>query len=126
MQYEILPKVLKQEGSHFYQVDRKWQPKDLIPDPYRRNLLKDAQERFEKLSAAEREFRTLDRANKYIQILRRMRLTIKDAQFSWRTDDLKFLAAIASFFQDYGTVLRFLKEDNARGHLKNEQQQSGA
>jgi len=120
VQYELLPKVLKQENSQFFKVDRTWQPKDLIPDPYRRNLLKDAQEKFNELSLAEREFRTLDRAHLYVKSLRRMRLTIKDAQFAWRHDDLKFLAAIASFFQDYGTILRFLKEDQARGRLKND------
>lgn len=118
MLYELLPKVLEQEGSNFYQVGKKWQPKNLIPDPYRRNLLKDAQERFNTLSLAERELRTLSRAHLYVQTLRRMRLTIKRAQFSWRTDDLKFLAAVASFFEDYGSVLRFLKEDEARGSLK--------
>lgn len=118
MRYTVLPKVLLQEGSHFYRLDRTWQPKDLIPDPYRRNLLKDAQERFNLLSSAESEFRTLDRAHVYVKILRRMRLTIKEAQFNWRSDDLKFLAAIASFFKDYGTVLRHLKDDDARGRLK--------
>jgi hypothetical protein len=125
VQYELLPKVLKQEGSDFYNTDKKWQPKDLIPDPYRRNLLKDAQGRFKDISQAEREFRTLERAPMYVQILRRMRLTIKDAQFAWRTDDLKFLAAIASFFSDYGTMLRFLKYDEARGRLKNQEPPSG-
>lgn len=118
MQYTVLPQVLLQEGSRFYRVDRTWQPKDLIPDPYRRNLLKDAQERFNLLSSAEKEFRTLDRAHIYVKVLRRMRLTIKEAQFNWRSDDLKFLAAIASFFKDYGTVLRHLKDDDARGRLK--------
>jgi len=119
VQYDLLPKLLKQQGNHFYRIDRKWQPKDLIPDPYRRNLLKDAQERYNEVSQAESEFRTLDRAHLYIQILRRMRLTIKTAQFAWRTDDLKFLEAIASFFTDYGTILRNLKDDEARGHLSN-------
>lgn len=119
MQYKLLPKILRQEGGQFYRIDRKWQPKNLIPDPYRRNLLKDAQNRFEELDEAEREFRTLTRAPLYVQILRRMRLLIKDAQFSWRTDDLKFLEAISHFFTDYGIVLRALKDDDARGQLKN-------
>ena len=46
-----------------------------------------------------------------------MRLTIKDAQFSWRSDDLKFLRAVTSFLKDYGTVLHNLKIDEARGRL---------
>jgi hypothetical protein len=125
VQYELLPQVLQQEGTHFYHVNQTWMPKDLIPDPYRRNLLKDAQERFKGLSEAEVELRTLDRASEYIKVLRRMRLTIKEAQFAWRTDDLKFLAAVASFFRDYGTVLRLLKYDEARGRLKNQETSTG-
>ena len=117
MEYRHLPRVLKQEGSHFYRIDRRWQPKDLIPDPYRRSLLKDAQKRYELLVKAEDEFQTLVRAGLYIGILKRMRLTIKDAQFAWRTDDLKFLKAIASIFKDYGTVLHTLKLDEARGRF---------
>ena len=119
MDYKFLPKVLNQEGTQFYRIERRWQPKDLIPDPYRRNLLKDAQVRFNLLSKAEDELRTLDRSSEYIKALRRMRLDIKDAQFSWRVDDLKFLRAIARFFQDYGTVLHKLKIDEARGRLSN-------
>lgn len=122
MQFVHLPKILDQSGGEFYRIDRKWQPRNLIPDPYRRNLLKNAQEKYNQLTIAEDEFRTLERAHLYIQILRRMRLTIKDAQFSWRTDDLKFLASIASFFTDYGTLLRILKEDEARGKLSQTQQ----
>jgi hypothetical protein len=117
VQYKLLPRILEQEGSQFYSVSQKWQPKSLIPDPYRRNLLKDAQGRFKGLSDAEPEFRTMDRAHLYVQILRRMRLTVRAAQFAWKFDDLKFLASIATFFTDYGTVLRLLKFDSARGRL---------
>lgn len=117
MQYKLLPRILEQEGSQFYNVSQKWQPKSLIPDPYRRNLLKDAQGRFATISDAEAELRTLDRAHLYVKILRRMRLTVRTAQFAWRFDDLKFLESIATFFTDYGTVLRLLKFDSARGRL---------
>ena len=118
MSYRHIPRLLEQEGSHFYRIDKRWQPKNLIPDPYRRNLLKDAQGRYEALSQAEDELQTLIRAPLYIGILKRMRLTIKDAQFAWRTDDLKFIRAVASFFKDYGTVLHHLKLDQARGRLE--------
>lgn len=119
MQYRLLPQILQQEGNQFYRGNRRWQPKSLIPDPYRRNLLKDAQARFEVLSAAEDELRTLDRAPLYIQILRRLRLSVRLAQFAWGTDDLKFLESIASFFTDYGTVLRYLKFDEGQGRFAN-------
>lgn len=117
MRYTLLPSILEQEGNQFYNVSQKWQPKNLIPDPYRRNLLKDAQQRFSALSEAEGELRTLDRAHLYVQVLRRMRFTVRTAQFAWKFDDLKFLESIASFFTDYGTVLRLLKFDRARGRL---------
>lgn len=117
MQYRLLPAILEQEGSQFYNISHRWQPKNLIPDPYRRNLLKDAARRFKALSEAEGELRTLDRAHEYVQILRRMRLSTRVAQFAWKYDDLKFLESIASFFTDYGTVLRLLKIDSARGRL---------
>jgi hypothetical protein len=117
VRYTLLPSILEQEGSQFYNVSQKWQPKNLIPDPYRRNLLKDAQRRFSALSEAEGELRTLDRAHLYVQVLRRMRFTVRTAQFAWKFDDLKFLESIAHFFTDYGTVLRLLKFDSARGRL---------
>ena len=120
MPYKLLPRILEQEGVQFHNVSKKWQPKNLIPDPYRRNLLKDVQQRFKTLSDADGEFRTLDRAHLYTQIIRRMRFTVRDAQFAWRFDDLKFLEAIANFFTDYGIVLRHLRFDKARGLLTNE------
>jgi hypothetical protein len=123
VQFVLLPRILDQLGDSFYRVDRTWQPKDLIPDPYRRNLLKNAQEKYNQLTAAEDEFKALQRAHFYVQVLRRMRLTIKDAQFAWNFDDLKFLESIANFFTDYGILLRVLKEDEARGKLSPTTQQ---
>jgi hypothetical protein len=117
VQYRILPKILEQEGTHFYRIERRWQPKNLIPDPYRRNLLKDAQDRYNLLAQGEDEFQTLERAHLYIRILKRMRLTIRRAQFAWRTDDLEFIKSVAEFFSDYGTVLQNLNIDRARGRL---------
>jgi len=119
VRYTLLPQILQLEGNQFYRNDKRWQPKSLIPDPYRRNLLKDAQARFETLSAAEDELRTLDRAALYVQILRRLRLSVRFAQFAWGTDDLKFLESITSFFTDYGTVLRYLKFDEGQGRFEN-------
>jgi len=115
--FSILPEVLKTEGSQFYRIDRRWQPKDLIPDPYRRNLLKDAQARLNRLEEAVDEFQQLDRAPLYIKLLTRMRPAIKRAQFAWRADDLAFIQNIASFFNDYGLILQNLKIDEARGKL---------
>ena len=115
MAKSVILNILDQEGTSFYRIDRRWQPKSLIPDPYRRNLLKDALERFAKLEAGATEFEPLDRAPLYFRLLQRMRLSLKRAQLAWRSDDLKFIENIASFFSDYGTILQNLKIDQARG-----------
>lgn len=117
MPYPVLKDVLDREGVFFYRQTRKWRPENLIPDPYRRNLLLDAQARYERLAKAEDELQTLDRAPLYIGILKTMRRTLRRAQFAWRVDDLEFVTAIAEFFTDYGTVLQALKIDQARGRL---------
>lgn len=115
MPFTLLPQILEQEGPSFYRIERRWQPKDLIPDPYRRSLLKDAQSRLQRLEMAENELQGLTRATLYINLLKRMRLSLRQAQFSWRTDDLKFIQNLSEFFSDYGTVLQHLKIDQARG-----------
>ncbi len=117
MLYTVLPTILEQEGPDFYRIERRWQPRTLIPDAYRRSLLKDAQERLGLLEDAEDELQSLDRAPLYIGALKRMRLAVRQAQFAWRTDDLKFLQNVADFFSDYGTVLQHLKIDKARGRF---------
>jgi len=119
VQFVVLPTVLEQEGPDFYQVSRRWKPKNLIPDPYRRNILKDAQDRLGLLEEGEDEFGQLDRASLYLNALKRMRFAVRQAQFAWRADDLKFLQHITEFFSDYGTVLQFLKIDKARGRFDN-------
>lgn len=118
MEYHILPKVLEQAGTDFYRIDRRWKPKDLLPAVISQNMLKDAQGRYNLLVQAEDELQTLDRAHFYLRILKRMRLTIRRAQFAWRADDLEFIKAIAEFFGDYGTALQALKIDQARGRLE--------
>ena len=117
MQYRILQGIIEREGSEFYQIDHRWQPKNLIPDPYRRNLLKNAQGRLNRLEEATEEFQSLDRYPLYFKRLNRMRVQIKKAQFAWRTDDLAFLTSISDFFADYGVILQNLKIDQARGRL---------
>lgn len=117
MQYLVLPTILEQEGPDFYRIERRWKPKNLLPDPFRRDLLKDAQERLGRLDEAEDELQSLDKAPVYIGALKRMRLAVRQAQFAWRSDDLKFLQNVAGFFTDYGIVLQNLKIDKARGRF---------
>ena len=118
MEYLVLPKILEQEGDDFYRINRQWKPKELVPSIISQQMLKDAQRRYNLLSQAEEELQALDRADTYLRILKRMRFTIRRAQFAWRADDLEFLKAIAEFFGDYGTVLQLLKTDQARGRLE--------
>lgn len=117
MRYVVLPSILEREGPDFYHITRAWKPKDLLPDPFRRNLLKDAQRRLDRMDGAEAEFQSLDRATLYLNALKRMRFAVRQAQFAWRVDDLKFLQNLAEFFSDYGTVLQNLKVDKARGRF---------
>lgn len=116
MRFRFLPKLLEQE-SGFYRIDNQWQPKQLLPDPYRRDLLKDAQSRLAALEQAEDEFQALDRSSLFIGLLKTLRLVVRRAQFAWRTDDLKFLQSISEFYSGYGTILLHLKHEHARGRF---------
>lgn len=118
MRYRILPALLSEEGPDFYRINRRWQPKGLLVDPYRRNLLLDALARHRRLQEAEDELQALDRAPLYLRILKRMRLTLRRAQMAWRSDDLAFIQALSEFLSDYGTVLQNLKIDQARGRFE--------
>lgn len=75
------------------------------------------QARYEHLAAAQEELQTLDRADKYIKFLHRMRLWLREASFKWKADQLAFIQAVSGFYSDYGAVLRYLKFDQARGRF---------
>lgn len=117
MLYTQIPKILDQEGTDFYRIENRWQPKDLIPGPYRQDMLKDVQGKLNQLSAAEDELQLLDRAPLFVGILKNLRVVVRQAQFSWRVDDLKFLQAISEFYSNYGIVLKHLKYEQARGRF---------
>lgn len=117
MQYLVLPKLIDQEGDSFYRITYRWKPKGLIPDPYRRNLLKDAQSRFEKLTVAESEIATLINPDRYFKIIRKMRLQLRKAHFAWQSDDLELLSQLGDFYAGYGIILRYLKLEQQRGRF---------
>ena len=117
MQYLVLPQLIQQEGNAFYNVTFRWKPKGLIPDPYRRNLLKDAIAKFARLTEAESEIQTLLNADRYFKILRNMRLQLRKAQFAWRADDLELIKQISDFYSGYGIILRYLKLEQGRGRF---------
>lgn len=117
MAFVVLPTILAQEGAAFYRGTHAWKPKNLITEVYRRTALKDIQGRLVQLDGGELELRALDRGPMYIGALKRMRHAVRQAQFAWRVDDLKFLQCISEFYSDFGTVLRNLQIDKARGRF---------
>ena len=117
MQYRLLPWILDQEQGQFQQINRVWRPTGLLPEPYRRSLLTNIRDRYNTVFSALDEFKTLDRADVYIRLVHRMRLTMKTANYAWRFNDLAFFQAITNFYTDYGTILRLLATDQARGRL---------
>jgi hypothetical protein len=121
VQYLLLPQLIEQEGDSFYRITYRWKPKGLIPEPFRRNMLKDAQAKFEKLTLAEPEILTLRYADRYFKILRAMRLQLRKAHFAWRADDLELLSQLGDFYSGYGIILRYLKLEQQRGRFEKPQ-----
>lgn len=117
MGYALLNEIIEQEGSDFQRLNNRWRPTDLLQSQQVRLLLRDLEAKFNLLSQAEGEFATLDRRDIYITIIRRMRLWLRQARFSWKSDHLQFIQAIASFYRDYGRILRLLRIDAQRGRL---------
>lgn len=117
--YRLLPWILEEEEGRFRRIDNKWRPLNLLVEPHRRDLLRDIQWRFKTLDSARDELASLDHGPQYIKRLIRMRFWVRRATFAWRRDDLALIKAIASFYVDYGYVLRMLKRDRDRGRLKN-------
>jgi hypothetical protein len=117
MGLRLLPWILEQEAGAFQRLDRKWRPQNLLPEPYRRSLLKDIQGKYERIFSALDEFTTLDRGAIYVKLVHRMRLYVQKAKFAWRFDDLAYFQAVTGFYSDYGTLMRLLATDKARGRL---------
>lgn len=90
-------------------------PKTLVNFNQAKASLNDMGTRYTQLLEASDELSSLDRADRYIKILRRMRVWIRQANFFWRGDQLTFLRAVAGFYSDYGAILRLLKQDYDRG-----------
>lgn len=100
-------------------MERIWKPTNLLVEPYRRNMLKDIEARYERLAQATDELTELPKADKYIRELTRMRLLVRQAKVAWRYDDMSYLRAISEFYSEYGKMLRRLQDDKARGRLDN-------
>lgn len=121
MALALLPKLLEIEGPEFQQATNRWRPTGLLFSQQPRVLLRDMSWRYERLSAASDEWAHLDRAHVYNKLTQRMRLWLRRAHFTWKSDHLAFLQAVAGFYSDYGAVLRLLKIEQARGRFKDDQ-----
>ena len=117
MEFVRLPKILTEEGTSFQQIENRWRPTDLLFVRQTRALLEDMSWRYQRLAEAEGELSLLDRASSYLKLLRRMRLWMRKANFTWKSDHLQFLQAVSGFYGDYGALFRLLKTDEARGRL---------
>lgn len=117
MAYRLLPWLLDQEREHLKLVEQRWRPTDLLWVAQARYLLQDITQRYRHLGAAREEMVTLDRGAQYIKLLTRMRMYLRQAHFTWKGDQLMFIRSVASFYSDYGAILRLIKEDSARGLL---------
>ena len=117
MQYPLLRWIVEQEGSDFQVVQNHWRPVRLLFIQQVRALLHDMEHRYKRLEAARPELETLERAERYIKILTRMRLWLRQSFYTWKANQLAFLQATAGFYSEYGQLLRFLKFDQTRGRL---------
>jgi len=90
-------------------------PTDLVTLHQAQLSLKDMGRRYVQLAEATDELASLDRADRYIKALRRMRIWFRQANFFWKGDQLTFIRAVAAFYSDYGAILRLLKQDLDRG-----------
>jgi len=113
--YHYIPWIMEQEGTAFQQVHNRWRPQNLLFLRQVQLILKDMRSRSANLELARDELVTLSYAEKYIKYLRRMRIWLREAEFAWHADHLKFLKSVAGFYSDYGAVLRLLKMEQLRG-----------
>jgi hypothetical protein len=116
--FKILPSVIEKEKGHFYKSDLKWQPVSLITSPQSRMFLNDLLQRFQLLSSAKDELKLLDRADKYLGLLRGLHFFVRRALFVWKSDHLMFIDSVSRFYGLYGVVLQLLKQDYNRGKFK--------
>lgn len=118
MRYHYIPWILEQEEvSDFQSVSQRWRPKNLFLLRQVQLILKDVRSRYTNLELARGELQSLQYAAKYIKYLQRMRIWVREAEFAWKADQLRFLKSVAGFYSDYGTVLRLMKIDQLRGKL---------
>ena len=107
--------MLRQEGWHFQDITDLWRPTQLLFITQVRSMLHDMQARYDEATSATEELQTLVRADRYFKELTAMRLALREANFQWKANQLRFLQAAAKFYDNFGAMLRFLRWEDQRG-----------
>jgi hypothetical protein len=115
VQYSIILRLLRQEGTSFQDVTDIWKPTQLLLMAQVHELLQDMQGRYNEASAATEEFQTLRRSDRYFKQLLEMRLALREAHFQWKANQVRFLTAASKFYSNFGAMLRFLRWELQRG-----------
>ena len=114
-----LIKFLDQETTgDFQRIDNVWRPKHLFLPIQTQKLVKDMNHRYSLVKASEEEFKTLERAAFYLKSVRHLEFILRRAKYVRLANQLAFGQAVADFYTVYGNILRYLKIDQARGHLQ--------
>lgn len=113
------PNLLKMvQDQQFAQRNLSWRPTNVLDPVFGRGLLNTVRDWLKAFEACLPELEGLDRKTAYILQFQKLRLAFRQAQYSWRVDDLQFIEAIQTFFSTYGAILKLLKIDELRGLLK--------
>lgn len=115
MQYPNLQRILRQEGTHFQDVTDIWKPTQLLFVAQVRKLLDDMQGKFNEVSSSSEELQNLPRSDRYFKQLTDMRLALREANFSWKANQVRFINAASRFYSSFAEMLRFLRWEAQAG-----------
>lgn len=115
MQYHRLQRILRQEGTSFQDITDVWRPTQLLFVAQVRGLLQDMQKRYDEAISAHDELVTLPRGAVFVKLLVSMRLSLREANFQWKGNQLRFIQASSRFYSNFGEMLRLLRNEAQRG-----------
>lgn len=73
------------------------------------------QKRYDEAVSAHDELVTLPRGSVFVKLLVSMRLALREANFQWKGNQLRFIQASSRFYSSFGTMLRLLRNEAQRG-----------
>lgn len=113
-----LNSILDQEIGSFQRIDNVWRPRHIFFQLQTQELVKDMNRRLALVKASEEEFKKLQRSSFYLKSARHLEFILRRAKFTRLANQLAFGQAVSEFFTVYGNILRYLRIDQARGHLQ--------